>query len=100
MAWSDAARAAALEARRRHLAGKPASYINQQLKMLERKSSKANDAMLKAGRNERYQSLLRMTDPLALHVRYLYKRKNELMSEVTRRMGPGYYSIGSKVKGR
>ena len=101
MAWTDAARAAALEARRQHMQAKSASYINARLKSLDKKSSKANDLLIKAGRgSERYQDILRQKDPLSLHIRYLAKTKSALMSEVTRRMGPGYYSIAPKIKGR
>jgi hypothetical protein len=66
------------------------SQINKRLDYLDKRSSRANDAMLKAGRGyEKYHDVLRAKDPLALHIRFLTKRQSELRDEIARRYGPG-----------
>ena len=90
MAWSDAARRAAAEVRRQHLAAMTPGQINKRLDQLDKKSSKLTDALIKAGRgHEGYGDILKKTDPLALHGRYLYSRSIVLRNEIARRYGPG-----------
>jgi len=90
MAWSDAARRAAAEARRRKIQAMRPSQINKRLDYLDKRSSRANDALIKAGRGrERYHDVVRAKDPLALHIRFLAKRQSELRDEIARRYGPG-----------
>lgn len=90
MAWSDAARRAALEMRRRKYAVMTPGQINKRLDQLDKKSSKLTDALIAAGRgHEGYGDMLRKKDPLALHGRYLYSRSTSLHNEIARRYGPG-----------
>jgi hypothetical protein len=100
MAWSRAASLAGAKAsaEARRARALTAGKINKALDRLDVKFSKANDMLLRAGRNDRYSDLLKKTDPIALHVRYLNRKKNALMDEVARRSGPGYYRIPRGIK--
>ena len=90
MAWSDAARAAAREARQRKLAAMTPSAINKRLDRLMVKSSKATQKMIDVGRgHETAWDTLKRTDPLSMHYRYLASRQAELRTEIARRYGPG-----------
>lgn len=82
-------------------AGMTPAEINRELERIGAKESKLGSQMIAQGRgHERPSETVTKDDPLAQQYKALWQRRDELLGEVRRRAGPGFYRMPHGLKRR